>query len=144
MATTFVSVNNVFLGKITDIDLVNLPSTIAESTMKAYMISALARFTQCRKDLTDRDDVTLKQFNPTLSDLEVEIIATWMKHAWIDPYINNIMLMKQNLSTSDFKTFSQANHLKELGDLKTNIEEEVSSLLGLYSYNNIFNTFNVI
>jgi hypothetical protein len=141
--TTYQAVNDVFLGKITDIDLVSLPSNIAESTLKSYMVSAIARFTQCRKDLTDRDD-TLKQFNTILTDLEIEVTATWMKHAWIDPFINNIMLMKQNLSSSDFKTFSQANHLKELTDLKIQIEEEVSSLLGLYSYNNIFNTFNSI
>lgn len=140
MSTSYQSVYDVFLGKITDIDLVNLPTTVAESTMHGYLISAVAKFTHCKQDLTNRDDTT-KQFNIVLTDLETEILATSMTGSWTDPYIKNIMLMKQSLSSKDFTSFSQANHLKELQDLKTHITEEVSTLLGLYSYIDIKNTF---
>jgi len=142
MPTLYETIYNIFLSKINDVNLVSLPEDISEATMYGFMISAVTKFTKCLNNLQDRDD-TLQQFNPTLTDFEIEVIANMMVSEWLSPSINNITVLKQVLSDSDFKITSQAQHLKELLDLKSTINEEVSRLLVQYSYDNYdFTVYN--
>jgi hypothetical protein len=142
MPTLYETIYNNFLSKINDVNLVSLPENISEATMYGFMISAVTKFTKCKNNLQDRDD-TLAQFNPTLTDFEIEVIANMMVAEWLSPSINNITVLKQVLSDSDFKISSQAQHLKELLDLKTTINEEISKLLVQYSYDNYdFTVYN--
>lgn len=133
MGTPYSKVYDKFLSKITDLDLINLDQEVAESTMKGYLETACDNFTQCKKDLSDRDDNEGK-FNVDLTGFEINILATSMLYEWIQPYINNILSVKQYLSSQDFKTYSQANHLKELQNLRDSYEERMDLLMTRYSY----------
>jgi hypothetical protein len=131
--TPYSTLYDSFLSKITDYDLISQFDDDLETIMHKYLIGACAEFTQCKQDLTNRDD-TLAQFNVTLTDLEIKIISTIMINEWLNPLINNIMLLKQYLSSSDFKAYSQSAHLKEIQSLKYNNQDEVEKLIGRYSY----------
>lgn len=131
--TTYEVIYNKFLSKIDDLDFVNLSQEIAEDEMYGYMDTACSLFTKCKQNLYDRDD-TKKSFNITLTSFEINIIATGMLYEWIQPKINNIMVLKQFLSSSDFKGYSQANHLKELQILRDSYEERMDRLMTRYSY----------
>lgn len=133
MATPYSKVFDKFLSKIKDLDLINLDQNVAEETMKGYMETACDNFSNCNQDLSNRNDEE-KTFNITLSGFEINIIATGMLYEWVEPYINNIMLLRQHLSNSDFKIYSQANHLKELQILRDSHEERMDRLMTKYSY----------
>lgn len=131
--TPYSKIYNRFLTKIVDLDLINLSQEVAEETMHEYMLSSCDNFTQCKQDLSQRDD-TAKQFLIELTGFEINIIATGMLYEWIQPHINNILSVKQYLSGPDFKTYSQANHLKELQSLRDSYEERMERLMTRYGY----------
>jgi hypothetical protein len=131
--TSYNEIYNTFLGKISDYDFLELPKEEVETIMKNYLKSAIVWFTSCRQDLSDRDDV-LEQLNITLTDEEIEILGTLMIIEWLKPRINTTENLKQHMSTKDFQMFSQANHLKELKDLKKDCMRESQQLMSRYSY----------
>ena len=133
MATPYQTIFDVFINKITDYDFLSLDTADIEEILTKYIKSALVKFKVCKKDLSDRDD-NIKTFNITLTEEEVEILATLMVVEWLSPKINAIELLKQSLSTKDFSMYSQANHLKELRELKKDMRNESKQLLISYGY----------
>jgi hypothetical protein len=131
--TSYSEIYQRFLNKISDYDFLNLSEEEVESIMKNYLKSAIVWFTSCRQDLSARDE-TLEQFNSTLTDEEIEILTTLMIPEWLKPRINTTENLKQHMSTKDFQMFSQANHLKELKDLKKDSVKEAQQLMSRYSY----------
>jgi hypothetical protein len=131
--TSYSQIYEVFLNKISDYDFLNLEESEVNSIMYNYLRSAIVWFSSCRQDLSDRDD-TLKQFNIDLTDEEIEILSTLMIPEWLKPRINTTENIKQHMSTKDFQMFSQANHLKELKDLKKDCTREAQQLMSRYSY----------
>jgi hypothetical protein len=116
--TPYEEIYSAFSNKIKDYDLAELPIDAFEDILNSFMKSAIVKFKNCSKDLSQRDDL-LKQFNIDLSDEEIEIIASLMIVEWLNPSINTTELLQQNMSTKDFNIFSPANQLKENKDLKT-------------------------
>lgn len=135
MATSFETVFQGFLNKITDSDLASLPQTNLESIMTTYLKSSIVRFRKCKNNLQDYDE-TLKQFNVNLSLTEIEILANWMKFEWLNQQINRIELLRQSLSSKDYAMYSQANHLNSLISLREVISKDVLNLMKYYSYDN--------
>lgn len=134
MSTPYSVVDNSFLNKITDDYLLTLIEGNLQDLIDGYRKSASVRFKQCKK-LENRDD-SLKQYNQTLTDEEVEILANLMILEWLKPQINSIELLKQSMSTKDYKLTSQAEHLLRLNNLKSSTIAEVDSLIVSYTYSN--------
>ena len=92
-----------------------------DDELSAYLIrllnNSVPKFRKCKNNLNDRDDI-LEQFNMTLFDEDIEILANLMVIEWLRPQVNNLELLKQALSSKDFNISSQANHLKELQALR--------------------------
>jgi hypothetical protein len=132
MATSYDDINNAFLNKITDDYLANLTETDLQNLLDKYQKSASAKFKKCKK-LVDKDDV-LRQYNNDLTNEEIEILANLMILEWLKPKIYSMELLKQSMSTKDFKLYSQANHLKELQELKKETEAEINRLIVSYTY----------
>lgn len=132
MSTPYSVVDNSFLNKITDDYLLTLQSEDLHSLINNYRKSAIPKFKQCKK-LHDRDD-ELEQFNQTLTDEEVEILANLMILEWLKPQINSIEVLKQTMSLKDYKMYSQANHLDSLIALKKVTYAEIDSLIVSYTY----------
>ena len=135
MATPYMSIFTSFLDKVTDPYLAEME----DDELSAYLIrllnNSVPKFRKCKNNLNDRDDI-LEQFNMTLFDEDIEILANLMVIEWLRPQVNNLELLKQALSSKDFNISSQANHLKELQALRKDAQSEISKLLVDYSYNN--------
>lgn len=131
--TTFEDVYHVFLSKITDRELIMQVEEIRNEIMEDYLNSAIAQFSHCRKNLEDIDD-TFKQFKTSLDRLEKEILARYMVIEWTNGYIQSEEFLKQTLGNRDYTTYSPANHLDKLMELRSINLKEVKELIQEYYY----------
>lgn len=134
--TSYSDIYSVFFSKVTDYSFLQLEEVDVEEILKPYLISSITKFKKrCRLDLSDRIDM-IDQFNIDLSDEEIEILASLMIVEYLSPQIVNLELIRQNMSNKDWKLYSQANHLKELKDLRNESREEAERLIMEYTYDN--------
>lgn len=115
-----------------DDDLLTLKNVI-----EGFMIRGLASFTNCKKDLSNRDD-SLRVFNEGLTDLEKSIIADWTVITWLDKEINDtrqITGMIQNKVEAN--RYSEANLLREKTNHKVQLQEDVNKKQTEYDFLNI-------
>lgn len=130
--TSFTAIYEVFLGKISDYKLAAMDLPDAEERMKQYLNAAIAQFsTNCKQDLSDRSE---SGFNFTLSEMEVQILTTWMVYEWLHSYIHTTELISQDFSPRDYKIYSQANHLHELRLLREDASREAKRLMKQYGF----------
>lgn len=134
MATPYDAIHNSFLNKISDDFLLSLSTEALNNLLNQYRISASVKFKQCNK-LSDIDD-NLQVYNKDLTLEEIEILGHLMVLEWLTPQINTMELIKQSLSTKDYKIFSQANHLETLKKLKQETQAEINKLIVSYTYTN--------
>ena len=135
MATPFSSVYSRFLPKISDFTLVKLTQDELEDNLETYLLSAIVNFRRCKKNLSDRDEV-LKEFKQTLTDAEQEILSQLMVVEYLTPKLVTADLLQQTMSSRDFNIYSQANHIRELKELRKEMRREVDRMLNYYSYDN--------
>ena len=131
MSTPYSVVDNSFLNKVTDRYLLDIPEEHLQSLVDGFRTSVSVKFRPCKKVF--RDDVA-RCYNKTLTDEEVEILANLMVLEWLKPQINSIELLKQGMSTKDYKIYSQANHLDSLKELRKETISEVDRLIVSYTY----------
>lgn len=131
MATPFSNINERFLNKISDYSFLSMSYEEFDQRLFGLMNAATPRFKRCKKDLSQKSDTA---FDADLTEEEEEIISTQMVVEWLRPQINNIELLKQHLSSKDWSMYSQANHLKELRELKSDTETEAGRMMIDYSY----------
>lgn len=115
MATPYDNIHNRMIRKVSDRDLLTLLQADAEY-LDDFLKSALVKFRTNNVVLSDRDE-GLRQFNETLSEIEEEILALFEIIEWLTPQVYSIDILKQNMSTKDYKLASQANHLEKIQSL---------------------------
>jgi hypothetical protein len=138
MSTPYSDVFNLFLTSIQDYRINKLYSQSVEQMenyLIPFLIKAITNFRKCKTDLEDRDD-TNKVFNQTLSTDEKVILSNLMIVEWLTKEVNDILSLRNFLQDTDFKTYSQANNLKEKRELLTTMKEMVDKQITQYSYNN--------
>jgi len=138
MATPYSEVFDLFLTSIQDYRINRLYEKSVEDMenyLMSFLIKAIANFRKCKTDLEDRDD-TNKVFNQTLSTDEKVILSNLMIVEWLTKEVNDILSLRNFLQDTDFKTYSQANNLKEKRELLTTMKEMVDKQIVQYSYNN--------
>lgn len=131
MATTFETIINRFLGKITDDMYLELTPEDTIRDAKQFLIDAIPYFEFPRFALYDYD-AELEQYNIELTAEEINILALLMKTAWLDRQINSIEVTRMKYSGADFKLTSQANHLSKLLQLKSENVRESTHAQRLY------------
>jgi hypothetical protein len=130
--TSFSEVYDYFLAKITTYnEYNNLTQDELETELRQLLRASLAECVSF-KDISA--DYILDQFNKTLSDLEKNIISYNMVVHYLSPKINNIELLKQSLSSKDYQIYSQANHLKELMNLRNDSSQKFHYWMNRYGY----------
>ncbi len=139
MATPYSAIENSFLNKITDDLLLSMADKDIEAMLDSYRVSASVMFKQCTK-LSDTDDVE-RVYSTTLTNEEIEILANLMVLEWLKQRINSIELLKLNMSTKDYRVYSQANLLDSLINLRKETLSEIDRLIVSYTYsmNNLSN-----
>ena len=133
--TSYETIYNRCLSRITDPTLVMIPEEDLESMLHGWMLSAIAKHRQCTNDLSDRDD-EIKQFNVTLTDLEVEILGILMVREWISSQLHSVTLTLQVFSGKEEKFYSQSQHIAELRELDERLQIEAQKLSRDYTYLN--------
>lgn len=132
MATPYSVFDNRFLNKITDDLLLTMSDEGLERTIDMFRMGATVRFKQCDK-FSVRDN-ELRVYEADFTDEEIEIVANYMVLEWLRQRINSIELMRYNMSTKDYKTFSDAEKLKVLLSIKNDIESETDRMIVSYTY----------
>jgi hypothetical protein len=124
-----------FKDKITDPDLITFAEDLQTEMLVAYMKKAISKCKRVIKtvDLSNRDD-ELMEFSFELPDEVMDIITEWMTVFWLQPFVNNIENLRNNLSTKDFSVFSPANLLEKIGDRYDIARKHARSLTNEYSY----------
>ena len=134
-STTYETVFAEFKDKITDPDLITFAEDLQTEMLIAYMKKAIGKCKRVVKtvDLNNRDD-ELMEFGVELPDEVMDIITEWMTVFWLQPFVNNIENLRNNLSTKDFSVFSPANLLEKIGDRYDIARKHARSLTNEYSY----------
>ncbi len=130
--TPYSNVFTYFLGRLENSNYVNMEDADILIDEKLLLNMAIDNFEYPKISLIKDDTSAL--FTETLTNGEIQILALLMVVEWIKRQIRNINLIKQNLSTKDFKMTSQAAHLESLLKLQDNIESEIETKKTKYSY----------
>ncbi len=132
MSTPFTDVYEFFLPKVSEYSFLTLSQIDLEAQLKNYLRSAIVDFVNPKVDLAKNDASSI--FINDLNDDEKEVLATWMLYHFIRPKVISSQNYKQMMSDSDFKFYSQANHLQALSLLMKAIKREAEMLNTKYSY----------
>ncbi len=135
MPVPYSNIYDMFLSDIKDHTLLDFEVEDREKILDDLRIKAETQFKQCKNDLSDKDDIE-KQYNSDLTIEEQLIIATIMRKFWMNDKIYNLSLLKQAMSTKDWKQTSQAEHLLRLTVLMSELNKEISKMIVDYcTYN---------
>ena len=124
MATPYEKLYENLLPKFRSYEIPLMSTEQVKDYLHDFLVPATSRFHVCRKDLTDRNDV-LQRFNVDLSDIEIEILSNYLLIEYIDSeYIRVPSLLKIQLPSSDFKSYSSANMLEKLMNMHSTYLKE--------------------
>jgi len=131
MATPLSEVYGSFLARIEEDDWMQEEDTeIVDADMLEILKMAIFDFRFPRISLTF--DQTDPEFVQTLTNSEIQVLATLMKMHWLRRQVNTWRVIKQQYSTKDFELSSQANHLDKLLKSLEFAEKEAKRVLDTY------------
>ena len=150
MATTYSSIYDEFLDKITDPDLLLLADDDIEDIKRAHLEYAVKK---CKRYVTDcnLDNRTVVDVEPSdpsynvdkpyddafednLPDEVVVLLTEYMVESWLKPYLNNADLLRLHMNTKDFNTTSPANLVEKIGARYDEARHRARSLRNEYTY----------
>lgn len=134
MATPFNDIYPQFLSQIKDYDLANMEQVSMEANLELWLLSAIGFFSNCKYDLSEFD-LTLKQFTADLNHIEKQILAKFMLVVYLDTHLITDNLMKEQLNSNDYRSYSPANQIKAIIEIKSKANSEANTLMSRYSYN---------
>lgn len=139
MATPLKEIYDAFLAKVEDYSFIRLNKTgDLENLLVNYLRGAIVRFSNCTKELSiNQNNGVIKALESNVEqDLnihEVEILTSAMVLVYSTNRIVSIRNMDMVLTKAEYYTYSQANHILSLIELKKQLEGDVSHLMNLYS-----------
>lgn len=131
--TPYDTIYNRFLASVSDYKLARLDVIDLESNLELWLNKAIAHYTNPSKSIAERDDIS-KAFSGDLNDTEIEAIVKYMVMTYVDTYLMREEYLGEALVSKDYRQFSPANKIKELGSLKESIRKEAVSLVSKNSY----------
>lgn len=131
--TSYATIYKWALRKIDDPSLAQWEDEDLTNELHGWMLSAIAKFRQCKNDLSDRDD-ELGQFNSDLLLIEQEILAILMAREWLAPQLNSVTLTSQVFGGKEEKYYSQSAHLDSLSERDEKLKLEAQQLHRDYTY----------
>ena len=161
MGTKFSAVYDCFLGKITDDMYMELTPEDTLRDLQSLLVNAIPDFEFPRKNLNNYTISVAAQaelnensidyiekdnsvFNITLTQEEINILATLMMCGWLQRQVASIENIRMKYSGSDFKFTSQANHLSKLLTLLAECQRQSLHMQRLYKRRRIDSSGNVM
>jgi hypothetical protein len=137
LATPYNSVIDLALVTIRDfkIDkLYALSPTDFDTYMEGFLIKAIPNFTSCTKDLYDTSEI-LREFNETLTNLEIKILAEYLIIEWLESEITDVKQITGMLQNKkEANRYSEANLLDKKILLKSTHKEDIDRLMVNYDF----------
>ena len=133
MATPFLKVYDAFLARITaDEWTLEEELAIVERDWQELLKMAIARFKYPRVSLEFEEvsatevsesapQLKIYQFKEDITNAEIQVLATYMKHEWIKRCVASWEHIGQLYTSKDF---SMANHLDKLNDMEARVALE--------------------
>ena len=107
---------------------------LLESDWKMLLRMAIQDFLFPRISLEfTEDDEGNTIFQNTLTDAELQVLATYMKHEWLKRSITNWKNIEMLYHDKDFKISGKAAHLNALINLESIYDEECKKMVNKYS-----------
>lgn len=133
--TPYETVFKAFLSKVQEPLFAEIEIDVALDDLIGIMDGAILNFEYPKIDLKDKDDIN-QQFNNTLGFDEIQLLANLMVLEWVKRELRNVDSLRQFMTTKDFNTFSQANHINALVNAERMMRKDVKSLKIQYSIRN--------
>lgn len=135
--TSYSEIYERFSSKIEDYDLLKemkINPDFTDAMFLDYLKSAVPHFTYTSIDFEEVMDDENEQFLIELSTREKEILARFMVVEYLSPKLLKTEFFEQKLGSKDFRTWSPANHLKEIRELRDKEEDRTNTLMIQYYY----------
>lgn len=134
MPTKFSVVYDRAVFKFKDYSFLKIGDKPKEQVLKHYLLSAISDFQHsCSVDIT-KYDLELEQFDNELDNEMVEILAMGILYYWLSANAMNKELFKNRIHSSDYNSYSPANLLKEMREIRDSIEQEYKGKINTYSF----------
>jgi len=114
--------------------------------LEGFMLNSIDEFDGCLQSLayeeiteTDLENVITTQyaFTNTLTSKEVYILALGIAIAWMENNMLDITQMNLHLSSKEFRTYSEANGIKQKSEVLDKMREEYSRNVTTYQLKNL-------
>ena len=136
MATPFRDIYARAIFRFADYEFLKQDIEVREGVLEKYLMSAMTEFKRvCHTDISDYD-LELRQFNETLDDEVIEVLALGVAFYWLSYKAMNSELLKNVLNSKDYYYCSPANLLKEVQTLRKTLRAEFNSRMRQHSYLN--------
>ena len=137
--TSYLTLYNRALSKITDPLLAQLPEEDLETMLYGWLMDAIVEPVVGKYNFSDRDD-ELKQFNFDISEADQKILSIHMARAWLAPQLNSVTLTQMVFSGKESKYYSQSQHIAEMRALDEQLRKDAELLFcrGTYLNNEYF------
>lgn len=101
----------------------------------SFLIKAIPKFTQCFNSL--EYDGVLRTFTSDLSLKEQDILSDILVEVWFESLTNDITQINMHISNKEFKTYSEAQNLKEKKDYRNDLRVKYNQDIVDYQIENI-------
>lgn len=124
MNTTLEEVISLYLAKIENFDYLQYTEEELLEELKPMLLSATSKlFT-----LDIKIDFDMEEFNRELEPIEQNLVALGLVAEFLTQKVNSVKVLKNHLTTKDFKLYSSANMLKQLRETQEAVSSEISYL----------------
>jgi hypothetical protein len=135
MATEFSQIYDSFMQRVSDYKLVilyNASVSDFEQYLESFILDSIEEFSPiCDQSLANSSS----SFTATLTQKNIRILSMLMTRYWLQKEVNDVRQMSLHLQDKDFRTFSEANHLREKQAKYNGLREELSQELVNYKLN---------
>jgi hypothetical protein len=141
MGTSSSEINDLFLMRISDYRLDAIfaasGSLVLDTYLEAFLLDAIVDF----EDICDQSldyvvsgSASAGYFTETLSSENKSVLSQLMVKFWLAKSVSDVLQFSNALQDRDYRSFSQAQNLKEKRDYYSAKVEELSQLLVNYGY----------
>lgn len=130
MATPVQKIYDKFQMLITDFEILDYSNEDQKRMLFSWLDFSCGEFYMCIK--VDSLNETLQQFDDDLDREEINILAYGMIPSWLSPKLLHEDNIKQRLGDKDYKTYSPANMLEKLINLKNDTLNELATRMASY------------
>lgn len=124
MNTTLEEIISLYLAKIENYDYLQYTEEELLEELKPMLLSATSKLFS----LDIKIDFDMEEFNRELEPIEQNLVALGLVEEFLTQRVNSVKVLKNHLTTKDFKLFSSANMLKQLRETLDSVKREISYL----------------